>query len=166
MYQKLRRAYIPIITPLLLLMFRRAMDLEVAINARAFGARKDRTYVEDISFKARDYLGSLFVILMFLFCMYLLYFDPTHITWNLLLMLVALVASTVGTVFSFVGVTAVVQSLNTALMGIPVYGVICGFFNQNLLTGYGAVIATLAIVFIIFVLLRRRMKRKKTHVRF
>jgi energy-coupling factor transport system permease protein len=165
MYQKLRRAYIPIITPLLLLMFRRAMDLEVAINARAFGARKDRTYVEDISFKARDYLGSLFVILMFLFCMYLLYFDPTHITWNLLLMLVALVASTVGTVFSFVGVTAVVQSLNTALMGIPVYGVICGFFNQNLLTGYGAVIATLAIVFIIFVLLRRRMKRKKKKVK-
>jgi energy-coupling factor transport system permease protein len=161
MYQKLRRAYIPIITPLLLLMFRRAMDLEVAINARAFGARKNVTYVEDISFKARDYLGCLVVILMFTFCMYLLYFEPTLITWNLLLMLVTFIVSALGTALFVVGITGLIQSINTALLGIPVLDIIGGFFNQNLLTGYGAIIAILLIGYVVYRLIRRRFPKKK-----
>lgn len=161
MYQKLRRAYIPIITPLLLLMFRRAMDLEVAINARAFGARKDRTNIEDISFKARDYIGSLIIILTFLFCMYLLYFEPTLITWNLLVMLVTSIASGVGGALFALGITDVIVGINSALLGIPVLDVIGGFFNQNLLTGYGAIIAILLIIYIVYRLIRRRTRKKK-----
>ena len=161
MYQKMRRAYIPIITPLLLLMFRRAMDLEVAINARAFGAKKDRTYVEDISFKTRDYLGGLIIILSFLLCIYLLYFESTLITWNILVMLVTTVASTVGGLFYAIGLTDLILNINTSLLGIPVLGAIGGFLNQNLLTGYGAIIAVLLIVYILYRLIRRRTRKKK-----
>ena len=160
-YQKLRRAYIPIITPLLLLMFRRAMDLEVAINARAFGAKKEPTYMEDISFKARDYIGSLIIILVFSFCMYLLYFEPTLITWNLLVILVTSIASGVGGALFALGITDVIVGINSALLGIPVLDVIGGFFNQNLLTGYGAIIAVSLIVYIVYRLIRRRTRKKK-----
>lgn len=161
MYQKLRRAYIPIITPLLLLMFRRAMDLEVAINARAFGARKDRTFVEDISFKLRDYLGILVVVLVFSMSMYLIHFETTMITWNLLVMLVTSFVSGVGGAFFALGITDVIVGINSALLGIPVLDVIGGFFNQNLLTGYGAIIAILLIIYIVYRLIRRRTRKKK-----
>jgi hypothetical protein len=160
-YQKLRRAYIPIITPLLLLMFRRAMDLEVAINARAFGAKKKRTDVEDISFKARDYIGILIIISTFLLCMYLLYFDPTLITWNILVMLVTGISSAVGGALYTFGITNLITNINSALLDIPVLNVIGGFFNQNLLTGYGAIIAILLIIYIVYRLIRRRTKKKK-----
>ena len=165
MYQKLRRAYIPIITPLLLLMFRRAMDLEVAINARAFGARKDRTNVDDISFKARDYIGILLIVSTFLFCMYLLHFDPTLITWNLLVILVTSIASGIGGAFLALGITDVIVGINSFLLGLPVLDVIGGFFNQNLLTGYGAIIAVLLIVYIAYRLIRRRIRKKKKRVK-
>jgi energy-coupling factor transport system permease protein len=161
MYQKLRRAYIPIITPLLLLMFRRAMDLEVAINARAFGARKERTFVEDISFKARDYLGLIVILLSFMFCIYLLYFDPTLITWNLLVMLVTTITSVIGGLFYAIGLTDLILNINNLLLGIPVLDLIGGFFNQHLLTGYGAIIAILLIGYIIYRLVRRRMRKTK-----
>ena len=161
MYQKLRRAYIPIITPLLLLMFRRAMDLEVAINARAFGARKDRTYVEDISFKMRDYLGSLIMFAVFLMCIYFRYFEPTSVTWGFLVMLVTTIASGVGGVLTTLGITNLIVNLNTFLLGIPIMDVIGGFFNQNLLTGYGAIIAILLIGYILYRLIRRRTRKKK-----
>ncbi len=160
-YQKLRRAYIPIITPLLLLMFRRAMDLEVAINARAFGAKKDRTDVEDISFKARDYIGILIIISTFFVCIYLLYFDPTLITWNLLVMLVTSISSGIGGALYAIGITDLITSINSALLGIPLLDIIGGFFNQNLLTGYGAIIAILLIGYIIYRLIRRRIRKKK-----
>ena len=161
MYQKLRRAYIPIITPLLLLMFRRAMDLEVAINARAFGARKDPTYVEDISFKHRDYLGILVVMLVFSMCMYLIHFEPTLITWNVLVMIVTSIASGVGGALFALGIIDVIAGINSALLGIPVLDVIGGFLNQNLLTGYGAIIAIFLIVYIVYRLIRRRTRKKK-----
>jgi energy-coupling factor transport system permease protein len=160
-YQKLRRAYIPIITPLLLLMFRRAMDLEVAINARAFGARKERTYIEDISFKARDYIGSLIIILTFSFCMYLLYFEPTLVTWNILVVLVTSISSAVGGALYTLGITDLIININSALLGVPVIDIIGGFFNQNLLTGYGAIIAILLIIYIAYRLIRRRTRKRK-----
>ncbi len=161
MYQKLRRAYIPIITPLLLLMFRRAMDLEVAINARAFGAKKERTNIEDISFKARDYLGSLIIVLSFALCMYLLYFDPTLISWNILLWIVNIITTTVGSIFATVGLTQAIILLNDMLLQVPGFNLIGGFLNQNLLTGYGAVIAILIIIYILYRIFRRSLREKK-----
>ncbi|TFF91741.1 energy-coupling factor transporter transmembrane protein EcfT [Candidatus Thorarchaeota archaeon] len=160
-FQKLRRAYVPIITPLLLLMFRRAMDLEVAINARAFGAKKDRTYVEDISFKARDYLGVLFMFLVFGFAMYLLYFEPTRITWVYLTTIITWITTVGGQFLSTVGITYLLQQLNQFLMSIPGFGMIVGFFDQSALLGYGAIAGTLLIVYIVYKLVKRFFFRKK-----
>jgi len=161
MFQKLRRAYVPIITPLLLLMFRRAMDLEVAINARAFGAKKDRTEMEDNSFKARDYIAIFFIFALFAFEMYLLYFEPTSITWVYLTLFVSASTTAVGTFLVTAGVFVFIQQLNQFILSIPVLDVIGGFLNQNILLGYGGIVAVILIVFIVYKLVRRRMKKKK-----
>jgi hypothetical protein len=160
-FQKLRRAYIPIITPLLLLMFRRAMDLEVAINARGFGAQKNRTYIEDVSFKARDYLGMLIIFGSFGLAMYLMYFEPTQITWIYLTQLVSFVVSNIGAFLGSVGVIAAIQQFNSFLLDIPVFNIIGGLFDQNLLLGYGALFALLLILFILYKLIQRMLRTKK-----
>lgn len=158
---KVRRAYIPIITPLLLLMFRRAMDLEVAINARAFGARKDRTYVQDVSFKTRDYLGILVVFASFGLMMYLLYIEPTYITWTYLTMLVAAVAGGLGMFFSAIGLDAAIQNLNNFLLSLPGLDVVGGYFNQYVLAGYGAVFIVVVVLLLVIWFIRRRRRRRK-----
>jgi len=160
MFQKLRRAYVPIITPLLLLMFRRAMDLEVAINARAFGAKKDRTEIDDNSFKARDYSAIFLIVTLFAVEMYLLYFDPTSITWVYLVLFVTTSTAVVGNFLVSTGVIIVVQQLNQFILSIPVLDMIGGFFDQNILLGYGGIIAVLLILWIIYKLVRRRMTMK------
>ncbi|MFX0045555.1 MAG: energy-coupling factor transporter transmembrane component T family protein, partial [Candidatus Hermodarchaeota archaeon] len=117
---KVRRAYVPIVTPLLLLMFRRAMDLEVAINARAFGAMKERTYIEDMSFKARDYAGILVVFASFGLMMYLLYIEPTFITWVILTQAIGIVVIGFGAFLTVIGVPVALQTINGFLLTIPV----------------------------------------------
>lgn len=160
MFQKLRRAYVPIITPLLLLMFRRAMDLEVAINARAFGARKDRTEIDDNSFKARDYIAIFLLLALFAIEMYLLYFDTTSITWVYLVLFVTTSTAVVGNFLVSTGVVYVIQQMNQFILSIPVLDMIGGFFDQNILLGYGGIIAVLLILWIIYKLVRRRMTKK------
>jgi len=161
MYQKLRRAYVPIITPLLLLMFRRAMDLEVAINARAFGASKDRTNIEDLSFKARDYLGIIIIVGVFSLMMYLMYFETTSITWRYLSLIVSTILTVTSGFIVTTGLDVVFQNLNQFLLSLPVLNWIGGFLDQNLLLGYGAIIATLLIFYVIYKLIRRFTKKKK-----
>ena len=161
MYQKFRRAYVPIITPLLLLMFRRAMDLEVAINARAFGAREDRTNVEDLSFKMRDYLGIIIMVGFFSFMMYLMYFEPTSITWVYFSIILSTMLTIVSGVLVTRGLDVFLQDLNQFLLGLPVLDWIGGFLNQNLLLGYGAIVGLLLILFIIYKLIRRITRKKK-----
>lgn len=161
MYQKFRRAYVPIITPLLLLMFRRAMDLEVAINARAFGAREDRTNIEDLSFKARDYLGIIIIVGVFSLMMYLMYFETTSITWRYLSIIVSTILTITSGFIVTTGLDVILQNLNQFLLSLPVLNWIGGFLNQNLLLGYGAIIAVLLIFYIVYKLIRRITKKKK-----
>ncbi|MGY5861820.1 MAG: energy-coupling factor transporter transmembrane component T [Candidatus Thorarchaeota archaeon] len=161
MYQKFRRAYVPIITPLLLLMFRRAMDLEVAINARAFGAREDRTNIEDLSFKARDYLGIIIIVGVFSLMMYLMYFETTSITWRYLSVIVSTILTIAGEFIVTTGLDVILQNLNQFLLSLPVLNWIGGFLNQNLLLGYGAIIAFLLVFYIVYKLIRRATKKKK-----
>ena len=161
MYQKFRRAYVPIITPLLLLMFRRAMDLEVAINARAFGAREDRTNIEDLSFKARDYLGIIIIVGVFSLMMYLMYFETTSITWRYLSIIVSTLLTAASEFIVTTGLDAIIHSINQFLLSLPVLNWIGGFLDQNLLLGYGAIIAALLIFYIIYKLIRRATKKKK-----
>jgi hypothetical protein len=161
MYQKFRRAYVPIITPLLLLMFRRAMDLEVAINARAFGAREDRTNIEDLSFKARDYLGIIIIVGVFSLMMYLMYFETTSITWRYLSLIVSTILTIASGFIVTTGLDAIFQNLNQFLLSLPILNWIGGFLDQNLLLGYGAIIAVLLIFYIVYKLIRKITKKKK-----
>lgn len=158
---KVRRAYIPIITPLLLLMFRRAMDLEVAINARAFGARKDRTYVQDMSFKTRDYLGIIVVFASFGLMMYLLYFESTFITWVYLTTFIAAITGGIGMFASTIGLDVAIQALNNFLLTLPVLDVVGAYFNQYALAGFGAVFIVLVIILLVIWFIRRRRRRRK-----
>ena len=82
-------------------------------------------------------------------------------TWGFLVMLVTTIASGVGGVLTTLGITNLIVNLNTFLLGIPIMDVIGGFFNQNLLTGYGAIIAILLIGYILYRLIRRRTRKKK-----
>jgi len=59
----LRKAYIPIVTPLFISVLRHADELQISIESRAFGAVKERTYIEEIKIGAAD----VFAILVMLF---------------------------------------------------------------------------------------------------
>jgi energy-coupling factor transport system permease protein len=59
------KAYVPIATPLILILLRRAYDLQIAIESRGFGAPKQRTFLEDIRFKPLDALALIFFVLFF-----------------------------------------------------------------------------------------------------
>lgn len=67
-FKKLTRAYIPIITPLILLSLRKANDLEIAIESRGFGALEKRTFMEDVDFHKSDIVFMVFSIALFIFC--------------------------------------------------------------------------------------------------
>lgn len=67
-FKKLSKAYIPIITPLILLSLRKANDLEIAIESRGFGALEKRTFMEDVDFHKRDVVFMIFSIALFIFC--------------------------------------------------------------------------------------------------
>lgn len=63
---KLRRAYVPIVTPLVLLLFRKANDFQIALESRAFGAPGDPTEVEPRPFTTMDWIMTVFILLVFL----------------------------------------------------------------------------------------------------
>ncbi|MHA1771554.1 MAG: energy-coupling factor transporter transmembrane component T family protein [Candidatus Thorarchaeota archaeon] len=153
-YQKIRRAYIPIITPLILLMFRRAMDLEVAINARAFGAKKERTYIEDISFKRVDYFGFLAVGIIFVFIMYLQFYQA-QLLWDYLVLIVVFIANWVVNIVTTLGIDVLLQGFNTFLLGVPYLTIFLSYFDQHVLTGYGGIVGLIIALFVVYKLIRR-----------
>ena len=57
------RSYPALVTPLVIGAMRRAQLIAVAMDSRAFGAGKTRTYVHDIRFQARDWLFLLGTVL-------------------------------------------------------------------------------------------------------
>ncbi len=59
---KLRRGLIPIITPLVLLLFRRGDDLEIAMEGKGFGAPTSPTEMEPLVFRWPDAV-AVFVVL-------------------------------------------------------------------------------------------------------
>ena len=67
---KVRKAFVPVVTPLFMSLLRRSDDLEIAIESRAFGAPVKRTFVEEFRFTRVDYI---FLIGMVLFAALVLY---------------------------------------------------------------------------------------------
>jgi energy-coupling factor transport system permease protein len=57
------RAYPALATPLIIGAMRRAQLIAVAMDSRAFGATKDRTYIEDIHMRVRDWVFILCTVL-------------------------------------------------------------------------------------------------------
>jgi len=55
LFEKLR-AYPALVTPLVIGSMRRAQLMAVAMDSRAFGASKSRTYLEDITLHGRDWV--------------------------------------------------------------------------------------------------------------
>jgi energy-coupling factor transporter transmembrane protein EcfT len=58
------KGYAPLFIPLILTVLRKASITDLAIEARAFGATRDRTYVNEVRFKVLDFLvAGLFMVL-------------------------------------------------------------------------------------------------------
>jgi energy-coupling factor transport system permease protein len=58
-----RRAYPALVTPLVIGAMRRAQLIAVAMDSRAFGATRDRTYIQDIRMRAGDWAFIGFSVL-------------------------------------------------------------------------------------------------------
>lgn len=63
---KLRRAYVPIVTPLILLLFRKANDFQIALETRGFGTPGNPTIMEERVFTARDWFMVALILAVFL----------------------------------------------------------------------------------------------------
>jgi len=80
-FKKAFRAYIPILTPLILLLLRKANDMQIAIESRAFGASTKRTFLEDTGFHKEDYIFLAVILGLFAVTVYLKLFLANEI-WD------------------------------------------------------------------------------------
>ena len=62
------RNIVPIIVPLIIVSIRRALSIAESMESRGFGASNNRTYMEKLSFRKRDWavcvLSLIFLILV------------------------------------------------------------------------------------------------------
>jgi energy-coupling factor transport system permease protein len=68
---RLRRAYVPIVTPLVLLLFRKANDFQIALETRGFGTPGNPTEIDKRPFRLRDWLMLAIMVGVFVFAQYL-----------------------------------------------------------------------------------------------
>jgi len=62
------KAYIPIITPLILLLFRKANDFQIAVETKGFGAPVEPTEIETLTTRPADYVWLIIIVAVFVFC--------------------------------------------------------------------------------------------------
>ena len=62
------RAYIPIITPLILLLFRKANDFQIAMETKGFGAPIEPTEIETLHARPADFLWLGLIVGVFALC--------------------------------------------------------------------------------------------------
>jgi len=62
------KAYIPIITPLILLLFRKGNDFQIAMETKGFGAPVEPTEIDTLTVQPADFLWLAFVVSVFIFC--------------------------------------------------------------------------------------------------
>ena len=63
--EKIRKAFIPVVTPMVLSLLRRSDDLEISIESRAFGAAVKRTFLEKATLGRVDFV-ALSILAIFL----------------------------------------------------------------------------------------------------
>jgi energy-coupling factor transport system permease protein len=62
------KAYVPILTPLILLLFRRANDFQIAMETKGFGAPVKPTEIELLTTRPADYAWLALFIIVFIVC--------------------------------------------------------------------------------------------------
>ncbi|MGB9639715.1 MAG: energy-coupling factor transporter transmembrane component T family protein [Anaerolineales bacterium] len=67
-FQRAFKAYIPIITPLILLLFRKANDFQIAMETKGFGAPIKPTEIEVLTVHWSDYVWLAFIVGVFILC--------------------------------------------------------------------------------------------------
>ena len=70
---KVRKTFIPIVIPLFIALLRKADQLDIAIESRAFGAPVERTFYREIKITWRDYFMFAFMITMTIITIYQVY---------------------------------------------------------------------------------------------
>lgn len=64
-WQRARKAYVPVLTPLILLLFRKGNDLQIALESKGFGSPHKATQIEILPFTARDAAAALAIAAVF-----------------------------------------------------------------------------------------------------
>jgi len=67
-FKRAFKAYIPIITPLILLLFRKANDFQIAMETKGFGAPVEPTEIEVLTARPADYLWLALIVAVFVGC--------------------------------------------------------------------------------------------------
>lgn len=67
-FQRAFKAYIPIITPLILLLFRKANDFQIAMETKGFGSPIPPTEIEVLKARPTDYFWLAFILAVFGLC--------------------------------------------------------------------------------------------------
>jgi energy-coupling factor transport system permease protein len=62
------KAYVPIITPLILLLFRKANDFQIAMETKGFGAPVEPTEIETLTARPADYVWLALIVSVFVGC--------------------------------------------------------------------------------------------------
>jgi energy-coupling factor transport system permease protein len=62
------KAYVPIITPLILLLFRKANDFQIAMETKGFGSPGKPTEIETLTARPVDYLWLALIVAVFVVC--------------------------------------------------------------------------------------------------
>lgn len=64
------KSFVPILIPTFILLFKKALDLSLSIESRAFRAKEKRTYPPRLKLKAGDYLAMALIICLFVVVIY------------------------------------------------------------------------------------------------
>jgi energy-coupling factor transport system permease protein len=75
-FKKAVKAYIPITTPLILLLFRKANDFQIAMETKGFGAPVKPTEMETLSTKPSDYFWMAGIVGYFILCTVIKFSPP------------------------------------------------------------------------------------------
>ncbi|ACB07095.1 energy-coupling factor transporter transmembrane protein EcfT [Candidatus Korarchaeum cryptofilum] len=67
------KAYVPILTPLILNLLRRGMELQISIESRGYGATKNPTQLEELQVRLWDYITFIIIIVVFASSVYVNY---------------------------------------------------------------------------------------------
>lgn len=73
-FKRAFKAYVPILTPLILLLFRKANDFQIAMETKGFGAPVKPTEIEILSTRPADYAWLALIVLVFALCTVLKFF--------------------------------------------------------------------------------------------